>query len=345
MNKLHEALSSASTTISNLLQKTNRINEQNTKAILIEPLLLALGWNVHDLDEVQREYRYKEKDNPVDYACFVLHGHPRLFVEAKAFNADLKERKWRAQIVNYANTTGVEWCVLTNGVEWQLYKSNAPGELNKKMFLETSLNSDEKSKRFVDPDFFFSLLSKDKIKENEIENYWKKIISDRRCKEALHKMLEGRDTSLVNLIKRKSKVTKNEVEGFLSRSKFFVEILADSIDAKEKKKKSKRKKPPIVKNLPSQKEIEMPLLKVLLRRGGSVNMREHGKEIYEELADFFKLSATQRTTMLHSTKTPVWNNRVQWVRQSLVQKGEIDGSVKGVWTITEKGKKRLSQSK
>ena len=343
MNKLHEALSSASTTISNLLQKTNRINEQNTKAILIEPLLLALGWNVHDLDEVQREYRYK--DNPVDYACFVLHGHPRLFVEAKAFNADLKERKWRAQIVNYANTTGVEWCVLTNGVEWQLYKSNAPGELNKKMFLETSLNSDEKSKRFVDPDFFFSLLSKDKIKENEIENYWKKIISDRRCKEALHKMLEGRDTSLVNLIKRKSKVTKNEVEGFLSRSKFFVEILADSIDAKEKKKKSKRKKPPIVKNLPSQKEIELPLLKVLLRRGGSVNMREHGKEIYKELADFFKLTSNQRTTMLHSTKTPVWNNRVQWVRQSLVQKGEIDGSVKGVWTITEKGKKRLSQSK
>ena len=31
------------------------INEENTKAILIEPVLRALGWDVEDLDEVARE--------------------------------------------------------------------------------------------------------------------------------------------------------------------------------------------------------------------------------------------------------------------------------------------------
>ena len=41
------------------------INEENTKATLIEPVLRALGWDVEDLDEVQREFRLKSRDKPV----------------------------------------------------------------------------------------------------------------------------------------------------------------------------------------------------------------------------------------------------------------------------------------
>lgn len=37
-----------------------------------------------------------------------------------------------------------------------------------------------------------------------------------------------------------------------------------------------------------------------------------------------------------------WRNMVQWVRQSLVDSGEIDSSVRGIWKITEKGLKRLT---
>jgi hypothetical protein len=58
------------------------IGEQNTKAALIEPVLRALGWDVEDIEEVQREYKPKSADNPVDYALLVLRT-PRLFLEAK----------------------------------------------------------------------------------------------------------------------------------------------------------------------------------------------------------------------------------------------------------------------
>ena len=35
------------------------LNEQNTKATLIEPVLRALGWDVEDIEEVVREFRLK----------------------------------------------------------------------------------------------------------------------------------------------------------------------------------------------------------------------------------------------------------------------------------------------
>ncbi|MHC5035088.1 MAG: hypothetical protein ACYTFZ_08635 [Planctomycetota bacterium] len=57
-------------------------------------------------------------------------GKPRLFVEAKSLGRDLGQHKWKAQAVNCANTAGVEWCVLTDGNFWQVYKSNAPGDLD-----------------------------------------------------------------------------------------------------------------------------------------------------------------------------------------------------------------------
>ena len=52
--------------------KAKGINEQNTKATLVAPILRCLGWNLEDLDEVQFEYRRKTNSNPVDYALFVL---------------------------------------------------------------------------------------------------------------------------------------------------------------------------------------------------------------------------------------------------------------------------------
>jgi len=69
------------------------IGEQDTKAALIDPVLRALGWDVEDLEEVQREYRLKSTDNPVDYALSILRT-PRLFVEAKALGGNLNDRRW-----------------------------------------------------------------------------------------------------------------------------------------------------------------------------------------------------------------------------------------------------------
>jgi len=64
------------------------IGEQNTKASLVEPLFEALGWDIRDLDEVQREFKATPRDKPVDYALKLLR-KPRLFIEAKGLGETL----------------------------------------------------------------------------------------------------------------------------------------------------------------------------------------------------------------------------------------------------------------
>ena len=57
------------------------MNESNTKVLLIEPVLEALGWDTKDLDCVTREHKVYD-GTFLDYAL-VVQGKPSLFVEAK----------------------------------------------------------------------------------------------------------------------------------------------------------------------------------------------------------------------------------------------------------------------
>jgi hypothetical protein len=93
--------------IQEIRDRNGNVGEQNTKAALVDPLLSALGWDIEDIDEVSREYKRKSQDNPVDSALFMLRS-PRLFVEAKGLEKDLRDRKWISQVLGYATVVGVE---------------------------------------------------------------------------------------------------------------------------------------------------------------------------------------------------------------------------------------------
>lgn len=90
---------------------------------------------------------------------------------------------------------------------------------------------------------------------------------------------------------------------------------------------------------PKQKEIEIPLLKVLDALGGEARPRE----LYPKVAEFFPgLTEEEQEQRLDSSPgTRKWSNLVQWVRQRLVYAGEIDGSTRGVWKLTDTGRARL----
>ena len=88
---LRETLAKVRTRIAELRASSDRLSEEETKAILIDPVLAALGWHVDELEHVRREYRARPSDNPVDYAL-VVFGKPRLFVEAKALSVALDRK-------------------------------------------------------------------------------------------------------------------------------------------------------------------------------------------------------------------------------------------------------------
>ena len=86
--------------------------------------------------------------------------------------------------------------------------------------------------------------------------------------------------------------------------------------------------------LPSQSAIRGPLLVELLRVGGSIKP----SEIYDSVASHFPgMTGDEREAEMDCGHN-VFNNRVQWARQRLVDEGMIDPSVRGVWRLTEAGK-------
>ncbi len=91
--------------------------------------------------------------------------------------------------------------------------------------------------------------------------------------------------------------------------------------------------------LPTQKDIELPLLEVLAEIGGKGKPRE----IYPLVSmKFPELREEDLAETLSSGATNKWTNRIQWVRQALVDKGEIDSPQRGIWRITSKGRQRLT---
>ena len=89
--------------------------------------------------------------------------------------------------------------------------------------------------------------------------------------------------------------------------------------------------------MPKEENIELPLLKVLKDAGGSLNIRDaitKTKELYPDL------TTEEKTSMLSSGENRL-NNRIAWCRQGLVDSGDIDSSVRGIWRITEQGKRNV----
>jgi Type I restriction enzyme R protein N terminus (HSDR_N) len=200
------------------------IVEENTKGALIEPLLSALGWDIQELDEVHREYKRKSKDKPVDYALFLLR-EPRLFIEAKALDEDLTNRKWASQIMGYAATAGVKWCVLTDGDEYRLLNAMAEVDVDEKLFRSIRISmSDQDHERTLQT---LALLSKEKMgerlptsgQEHILNVLWNAHFVDRKVKGAVEVLFRNEDPGLLRLLRKNTTgLTPVEIRASLKRA-------------------------------------------------------------------------------------------------------------------------------
>ena len=91
--------------------------------------------------------------------------------------------------------------------------------------------------------------------------------------------------------------------------------------------------------LPKQKDIEVPLLEVLVKLGG----QGKPKEIYPLVTEKFPEIGDADLTETVPSGGNKWTNRIQWVRQKLIDKGEVYSPSRGIWAITDKGRKRLEK--
>jgi len=95
-------------------------------------------------------------------------------------------------------------------------------------------------------------------------------------------------------------------------------------------------------SFPKQRDIEVPLLRAIEQLGGEAEPRD----VYPLVAEYFpELTEDDREQRLESSPSTRkrWN-LVQWARQTLVEAGQTDGSVRGIWKLTDGGRKRLGSS-
>jgi hypothetical protein len=113
-------------------------NEANTKALLIEPTLSALGWDTTNLDHVLRDWPMHENSS-IDYALRIGDANV-MFIEARGVNESLDDHSFTARAVDGANGEGVLWCAVTNGLIYRVYRTDELVPTDQKLAFEVDLS-------------------------------------------------------------------------------------------------------------------------------------------------------------------------------------------------------------
>ena len=145
----------------------NIYTEEDTKKGFIEPLFIALGWDISNKEDVSTEV--SQSGGRVDYG-FYLDGRVRFYLEAKKLSSDLHNEDYAKQAVRYSWNKGVDWAVLTDFESLKVFYCQDPTQnLFSKLLFE--IKYDEYLERFDQ----LWLLSKESFATNGIDTYAQKI--------------------------------------------------------------------------------------------------------------------------------------------------------------------------
>lgn len=148
-----------------LRKEFTALNEADTRIMTNSFLTEILGYR--ELEEVKTEYRIKS-----EYADYViqLKRKKHFVVEVKSVELDLNEKHLR-QSLSYAANEGIDWILLLNGREIQLYRVNFGKPISTTLIFKIDLmNSDDLKKA---PELLWNL-TKRAIEKGELETFWKR---------------------------------------------------------------------------------------------------------------------------------------------------------------------------
>ncbi len=198
MNKLLQAIESFRSKLDGL--RKHGLKETPTRTIVIDPLLEALGWDVRDPDEVQLEYPTVDGKS-VDYGL-KLNKKCVLLVEAKSLDDPLTDVKAVTQIVNYANSDGIVWCILTNGLTWKVYRSMENCPAPDKLMYEVSIDPRDAQgmsvRQIADQMWRFS---REEIAKGTLDALGEQTFTDGKVRKALDAIMVSAPRSFLNVVR------------------------------------------------------------------------------------------------------------------------------------------------
>ncbi len=174
-----------------LTKKTNlELDESGTRLMVNYFLTEVLGYV--ELEDIKTEYNIRG-----EYADYIIQiaRKKHFVIEVKSIQLDLNERHLR-QSVSYAANEGIDWIMLFNGKQIQLYRVIFGKPISVHRVFEYDL-SDLKTMKQGAEDLVN--LCKHAILKNELETYWKRF--DALTPENLSRHLYTND--VVNCVRRK----------------------------------------------------------------------------------------------------------------------------------------------
>jgi predicted type IV restriction endonuclease len=181
--------------------RRHSLKETSTRTIIIDPLLESLGWDIRDPEEVQLEYPTVDSKS-VDYAL-KINKKTVLLVEAKALDDPLTDVKAITQVVGYAANDGIEWCVLTNGITWKIYRSMEKCQAPDKLMFEVVLDQHE-SDSMSNTQIVNKMwrISRDEMAKGTLDALGEQTFTDSKVAKALDILISDAPRVLLNLIKK-----------------------------------------------------------------------------------------------------------------------------------------------
>ena len=243
------------------IAKDRDVNESDTVAIIGDIFAEVFGYDKYL--EITSEFAVRS--TYCDLALKVAD-KVQFLIEAKAIGIDLKETHMK-QAVDYGANHGVQWVVLTNGIEWQIYRIRFEQPINYDLVCSYDfllLNPrDEK-----DQESLF-ILAKEALAKNAREDFYEKVQSVNRfvigalilndvllntIRRELRKLSEGIriDTSDVEQIIRNEVLKRDLVEG---EGAELAQARINRFYKKSTPRPKKKKQPEATAPKPSSEEI------------------------------------------------------------------------------------------
>lgn len=229
--------------------KARDVNESNTVAIITDVLADVFGYDKYM--EITSEFAIR---NTYCDLAIKIDDKVQFLIEVKAIGIKLKEAHLK-QAIDYGANKGIEWVILTNGIDWQIYRIKFEQPINYDLvcsfdFLEISTRKDR------DQDTLF-MLSKEGLSKEFRDDYYKRVQSVNRfiisglmlndvvlnaIRRELRRMTEGLKVDVVEIgqivkeeILKRDLVEGEEAKAALSRVNRFYKKQSKSAKKKASK--------------------------------------------------------------------------------------------------------------
>ena len=153
------------------------LNEANTRAFVIDPIIGALGYA--GPDQIELEVAVGRSGQSLDYVI-TAHGI-RIAVEAKSLQTTLADRE-ASQLVGYIAQEGIRWAILTNGLDWHIFDNRVDGDWKQKRVATLDLEAAHRAGGLEDALHPLALLAREALATGDAElSAWSRDARARAC--------------------------------------------------------------------------------------------------------------------------------------------------------------------